>query len=200
MKKYILLSFLIAFFTQTALAGETAWQKSYNFEAKGKYQKATSAIEPLTRKGNNKEFAWLRLGWLNYLQANYNDAKEAYRQALRINPKSLDARLGLVKPLLAQQRWREAELQIKKVLQKAPLNLSANLVLMAIHQHNKDWKALQDLAYKLLRYYPGSADSWVYLARAYAWQKQVKLAKQSYQRVLAIFPKNLEAEYYLSHN
>ncbi len=200
MKKYILLSILMAFFAQTAVAAETAWQKSYNYEAKGKYQKAASVIEPLLQKGNNKEFAWLRLGWLNYLQANYNDSKEAYKQALRINPKSLDARLGLVKPLLAQQRWREAELQVKKVLQKAPVNLSANLILMAIHQHNKDWKALQDLAYKLLRYYPTSADSWVYLARAYAWQKQVKLAKQSYQRVLEIFPNNLEAKYYLSHN
>ena len=190
----------ISLFTLLALqslhAAEKQWETSYTLEAKGQYAKAATALNGL----KDNEFIQLRLAWLNYQQANYNVAKALYKKALATNPHSVDAKLGLVKALLVQQRWLEAEKYNNKILVDAPLNMTAQLNQLAIDEHNKAWNKLQQHAQYLSNRFPTSTDALVYLARAYLWLNDKAKAKQTYKQVLQRYPANLEAQYYLKNN
>ena len=186
--------------SQAVYAEDKQWKESYLLEAKAKYQQAEDKMQQLANKDGRNEFVQLRLAWLNYLQANYNDSKDYYKKALRINPNSLDARLGIVKPLLAQQRWLEAEKYNTKVLKNAPLNITANLNQFAIDEHNKQWNKLKKHTSYFVSRFPSNTSALVYLARSYAWLKNKSKAKKVYNQVLQRYTTNLEAKYYLKNN
>ena len=65
---------------------------------------AAAALKGQLAKRPASDFVILRVGWLQYLAANYNDSIESYKKALNLNPKSLEARLGMALPLLAQKK------------------------------------------------------------------------------------------------
>ncbi len=184
--------------TAAKAENKNVWSDSYALEANGKYEKAAALIAPLRDNGNESELATLRYGWLNYLQGNFNDAIHAYKQALERNNRSLDARLGIALPLMAQQRWNEASRYLKQVLAQSPYNYVAHVRLMACEEGLRKWETLAKHALSLSASYPSNATILVYLARAYAWQGKRELAKAAYQRVLVRVPGHLEARRYLN--
>jgi len=195
MKYYLL---LLAFICQLSGATEINWAKSYLLESQGKYPQAIQAIKVgLTSKENTKEYTYLRMAWLNYLQKKYNQSISYYQQALKLNSQSIDAHLGLSLVMSAQYRWKEASIQAKKVLKEAPSHYAANIRLMAIRYAEKKWFALAQQALKLTKQYPTQSTPWLYLARAQAWQMKKTQAKESYRMVLRYLPRNIEALGYL---
>jgi len=200
MKRIGLIALVVICIVPAAYAAENKWQASYTLEGKGMYAEAIKQVEQLLeRKRGNDELALLRLGWLNYLQGNYNDAKQAYRNALAKNTQSLDARLGMYNAVLAQKRWREAAKYSQEALAIAPRHLQTNLNQMAIDEHNKEWALLLKRASEMARYFPTSADTLIYLARANQWLGKEGSARLAYAKVLMLYPRNLEANGYLSH-
>ncbi len=190
---------LLLFFTTVQAGEEETWAKSYALEAKGEYKEAAAVIEPfLNGGGDTAEFALLRYGWLNYLLRNHNDAIRSYEKALRLNPNSIDARLGLTLPLLVQQRWKEAARYAKQVLQRSPWNFTAHLRLLVSEEGRRKWSVMKKHASELAARYPSSATPWVYLARAEAWLGDHEAAKRAYVRVLRRIPAHLEANAYLN--
>lgn len=185
---------------QTVQAVEQPWQKSYDQEAKGNYAQATAPLLALMEQGQTDEFLLIRLGWLNYLQGNYNDAKGYYGQALSQNRYSIDARLGIFNPLAAQKRWREADKYIDEALALSPKSLQANLNKMQIEAQQKDWFSLARRAQQLTRYYPTNVDVLVYLARANSWLGNTDEANLAYRQVLKLLPSNVEARYFLKQS
>jgi len=199
MKKLNLLLIASSLFVLTPVfAIEKNWKDSYAFEAKGEYNNAIDVIAPLLEIKKNNDFAWVRYGWLNYLQGNYNTAKNAYKNALKLNSVSLDAMLGVVNPLQAQKRWKEANYYINKALKEAPWNLQAHLLLMVEQQRQQNWGKLKTHAKEVNSHYPSNADALVYLARAHAWLKEKDQAKEAYSQVLTIIPAHIEASNYLA--
>ncbi len=197
--KRIVAASLLVFFSLNALAQEGAWQKSYRLEAAGKYADAAVALDGQD-KGSEAAFALSRLGWLSYLQGRYNDAIAYYTRALEKNPKSLEARLGMTLPLLAQQRWREAALYARQVIGESAWDYTAHQRLLVAEEGMRDWHAMAEHAERLTERYPADATAWVYLARARAWLGDVKAAREAYGRVLDRFPGHLEATRYLAAN
>lgn len=188
----------LALFTATAHAGQDAWQRSYQAETAGQYADAITALESVSANSAEAELKSLRRGWLFYLQGNYNDAIREYRQAGERNRSSIDARLGITLPLLAQKRWREAEQNARATLKMVPNSYTALLRLAIALEGQQDWAALKETGAALVTGYPSDATAYVYLARAHAWLNERADAAAAYRAVLARYPGHLEATAYLN--
>ena len=188
-------SFLIPVVVWSAM---DPWTESYRLEALTQYDSAAKSIEKVISDNPKNEFAILRHGWLNYLRGSHNESIRDYQKALDLNPGSLDARLGLMLPLIAQRRWREVASHADKVLKVAPWNYYAHVRLMISEEGEKKWDTLAKHAQKVNQRYPSDATVLVYLARANDWLKNDKEARQAYEKVLERFPGHIEATQYLS--
>ena len=187
-----------ALFAATPLAAqEDPWQNSYKLEISGKYPEALAVLDPISASGADAELKTLRRGWLYYLQGNYNEAIREYRYAVERNKKSVDARLGLTLPLLAQKRWREAEQNARESLELASNNYIGLLRLALALEGQRDWADMAKVAASMVAHYPSDATAHVYLARAYAWQNRRNDAVTAYNAVLSRYPGHLEAKAYL---
>ena len=201
-KKLIVRSLLTVTTISTSLlpafAQDGVWQNSYQLEAAGKYAEAMTVIDSVSVNGSDAEFKVLRRGWLLYLNGRLDESIREYRLAVDRNSKSVDARLGLTLPLLAAQRWREAEQVARAALDLAPINSTA-LVRMAIAQEGqRDWPAMMKTSGILVSSFPSYATGYVYLARANSWLGRNEDAATAYSSVLVRFPGHLEATAYLA--
>lgn len=201
MKLYSLLATVsagLAFLTTPVLAQEAAWQSSYQLEAAGKYQDATDALDAVPANSPEAEIKLIRRGWLYYLGGKLNESVREYRLAIERNGKSIDARLGLLLPLLAQQKWNDAEKEAKAALEIAPHNYYALLRLAVAQEGLKNWPQMASTSSTLVTYYPTDVTSYVYLARAHAWLNKRSEAVAAYTTVLTRVPGHLEAKAYLA--
>lgn len=174
------------------------WAESYRLEALSQYDNAAKVMSSIIKNNPNNNFAVSRRGWLNYLRGAHHESIRDYQKALDINPKSLDARLGLLLPFLAQQRWREVSSNANKALKIAPWNYYAHVRLMISEEGEKKWDALAKHARNVSQRYPSDATVLVYLARANDWMKKNKEARRAYEKVLERVPGHIEAAQYLS--
>lgn len=179
-------------------AGSSVWEKSYQLAAAGKHEQAAEVIEPMADAGN--EYAILRYAYLMYLQGENADSISYYKKAISLNPDSIDARLGITLPLIAQKRWRQVKFYSQQVLGISRWNYTAHLRLMIAEEGMRKWGTLAEHAAKLAKVYPGDATALVYLARARAWQGDVAAAKAAYRKVLVRLPAHNEARAYLKNN
>lgn len=191
--------FFAVFFIPVAVwSAVDPWTESYRLEALTQYEGAEKSLEVVIKDNPRHEFAILRHAWLNYLQGAHNEAIRDYQKALDINPNSLEARLGLMLPLIAQQRWREVASHVDKVLKVAPWNYYAHVRLMMSEEGEKKWDALASHAKNVSQRYPSDATILVYLARANVLLKNDKNARRAYEQVLERVPGHIEAVQYLS--
>lgn len=183
------------FGTKLAIADTDPWKESYRLESVFQYDAALVAISNIS---SDNELALLRRGWLNYLKGSHSKAIEFYQKAISKNENSLDARLGIILPLLAQQRWREAEQNAKKVLEAAPWNYYAHIHLLETEQALKQWAEIATHARSVSERYPSDATFLVYLARANHKLGNNGAAKEVYKKVLELVPDHFEAIQYLN--
>jgi tetratricopeptide (TPR) repeat protein len=197
MKRYPLratLSTLLTLLATSVLAQDDAWQTSYQLEAAGKYYEAIAAIDHVPANGPDAELKALRRGWLYYLPGSFNESIREYRLAIERNSKSVDARVGITLPLLAQKRWRDAAQNARIALQLAPNNYTALLRLAMALEGQREW---EEMAAIMIASYPSEATPYVYLARASVSLKKRDDAIAAYTAVLVRAPGNLEAKNYL---
>lgn len=181
-----------------AMAQESAWQRSYQLEAAGKYAEAIAAIDTVPINGPEAELRLLRRGWLQYLPGNFDESIREYRWAIERNSRSVDARLGVILPLLAAKRWRDAEISAKSALELSPNNYTALVRLAVAQEGQKDWNAMAKTAAALVAGYPTDATAYVYLGRAQAQLGHREDASAAYAAVLVRYPGHLEAKNYLA--
>lgn len=186
------------FITFTCNADDSVWKRSHDMEAKGDYEGAAAIIKPWA--ASNDEYATLRYAYLKYMQGEYNESIEYYEKAIKLNPKSLSAKLGITLPQIAQGRWRQVKIYTRQVLVRSDWDYTAHLRLMMAEEATKKWHTLDRHAGGLIEIYPGDTASQVYLARANAWQGDVPVAKAAYKEVLHRSPDHIEAETYLKEN
>jgi len=193
---YLLIALLsaLALSPVAAHAQESDWKNSYALETDGKYEEALTAIDAIAANGADAELKSLRRGWLYYLQGHYNESIREYRYAIERNKQSVDARLGITLPLLAQKRWREAELNARESLALAPNNYFGLLRSTLALEGQRDWSGMARIAAHMVTLYPTDTTAYVYLARAYAWQGRRNEAVAAYKAVLSRYPGHSEAQ------
>jgi len=126
---------------------------------------------PAINTAVDREFALLRYGWLLYLGGNYTDSIQAYQRSLKLNTRSIDARLGVMLPLIALGYWEKVKLTATQVLGGAPKNYLAHVRLMIAEEGLKQWDVLSIHSAKVSTYYPGDIFILQYYARAEADRK-----------------------------
>ena len=181
----------------TALAVDDAWMRSYSLEANGQYNDAAKTIEKFLKQIPDNEFAELRSGWLYYLAGNYSRSITHYQTALKLNSQSIEARLGLTLPLMAQGRWREAAIESQEVIKVSKWNYYAHVRLMACEEALRQWDELVKHAQEVHSRYPGDATVLVYAARAYKQTGNTAKAKSMYNEVLIRVPGHIEASRFM---
>ena len=180
-----------------AMAQDAAWQQSYALEATGKYTDAMAAIDAVPANGPDAELKLLRRGWLFYLPGRFEESIREYRLAIDKNSRSVDARLGVIMPLLAAKRWAEAEKAAKAALDVAPNNYTALLRLVIAQEAQQNWQGMFVTTKAMSEAYPTDTTALVYLARSLAWMNKTADAKATYAGVLTRYPGHLEAKAYI---
>ena len=175
-----------------------AYHKSYRYERSQNYADAIKALSPVITAFPQAYTVNLRLGWLNYLIGAYATARTHYQTAIKTAPDSLEAKLGHTLPLLAQERYDEAEIAAKQVLRIDPSNYLANLRLAFAFRMLKKFEAAEDLLNRMLVLYPTDVSLLTEYALVKLARNQNPDAKRVFNDILTLDPENVIAKAQLS--
>jgi urea transporter/tetratricopeptide (TPR) repeat protein/murein DD-endopeptidase MepM/ murein hydrolase activator NlpD len=124
-----------------------ALYNSAKAESHFNYPAAISAITAQQASFSDDYAFNARLGWLNYLSAQYDTSEEYYQAAIAAMPTSLEARQGCLLPMLAKRRYRDAEEVARELLERDPANYYGRLRLaVALRLQSRIAEAREALA------------------------------------------------------
>ena len=177
---------------QNAEAVKNAFSKSYTLENSKQYQKAADEI---TAVYDAKSYEMnRRLGWLLYEVGKYNDAVDYYQKAIALHAYSIEAKLGLVYPLSAQNKWDEVLNQYRLVLAIDAKNTLVNYRTGLIYYNRKNYAAAQKYFDTVLQIYPFDFDCLLMSAwNSYALGDKAG-AKSLFERALMNTPSSKSAQ------
>ncbi len=200
MKKFTLLLSLILIANGFALTHEEikdAYYKSYNYEKIENYTDAIKAIMIVYQEYPNGYTVNLRLGWLYYLNENYANSLSHYEKAIQISPYSIEAKLGHLLPLLAQEKYGEVEKEAFKILDVDYYNYYGNLRLIFALRMKEKYDVAEKIALKMLAVYPIDVSFLTEFGLIKHAQGKVDRAIQIFSDVLILDPENITAKNYL---
>ncbi len=159
---------LSAFFVQSQSQSELqkAFADSYIQEYNKKYPEAIATLTKVY-VADSYELN-LRLGWLHYSNKNYAQSENFYQLAVKQKPYSVEAKLGLVKPLSALESLDKLMQQYDDILKVDVQNYTANYWAGVIQYNRKKYEAAAKLFEKIVNLYPFDYDgnhmlAWTYL-------------------------------------
>lgn len=133
-----------------------AFKKSYDAEYQLKYSKAIDELlgvyEPTSYELN------LRLGWLCYKNEKYSESIAYYKKAITKMPLSIEAKLGIVYPLAALEKWDEVVSQYKAIVKIDVYHPTANYRLALIYYNRLDYGNAWPYLQKFINLYPFDYD------------------------------------------
>ena len=176
---------------QSDAALQRVFSDSYTQEY---YKKYPEAIAALAKVYNDDSYELnLRLGWLNYLNKNYTQSQSYYQKATTLKPYSIEAKLGLVKPLSILESWDKVLQQYEDILKIDAQNYTANYWAGNIYYNRKKYEAAAKLFEKLVNLYPFDYDANHMLAWSYLNMGKNNDAKLLFQVALLIKPADASA-------
>ena len=200
MKKFILFFCLCFTSLSYGLSDEKikeAYYKSYNYEKIQNYSNGIKALMPVYKEYNNTYTVNLRLGWLYYLNEKYANSLEHYQKAIQISPASLEAKLGHLLPLLAQNRYEEAEHEAFNILKVDHYNYYGNIRLAYILRMQKKYDQAEQISLKMLALYPIDVTFLSEYALVKHAQGDTEAAAKTFASIIILDPENVTAKEYL---
>jgi len=176
--KRILLFLSVAFiatssFSQTELS--KAFSESYTFEYNKDYVSAISVLDPFY-DANSYEIN-LRLGWLTYYNGDFVKSQTYYKNAMKISPNSIEAKLGYAYPTGALENWEDIIKTYNSILNIDPNNYTANSRLAYIFYVRKAFEKANNYAKKVSEQYPFDYNNNLLLGKINVSLGKVTLAK-----------------------
>ena len=169
-----------------------AFGRSYKNEA---YKKYTEAIADLTPHYEATSYPMnLRLGWLHYLAGDQTKSAVYYEKAIAIEPKSIEARMGLTYPLSAAENWAALERDFKAVLTIDPNNTRAHYGLALMMYNRKEYAKCAEHLGIVLALYPFDKDSLLLSAWCNVSLGEVAKARDQFRTALLFDPENASAK------
>ncbi len=166
----------------------SAFSKSIAEEKNGNYTKAISDMNQLYEEYKNDYLVNLRLGWLYYMNKQYDKSERFYKAALSISSNSIEAMLGLTYPYSAQDKWNEIKDLYKKILTKDSFNYTANLRLGQIYLNSKDFLNARKYLEKNFKEYPSDYDTNLSLGYVYLNLGDKTHASECFINALSVSP------------
>lgn len=143
-----------------------AFNKSVDFEEIGNYKDAINAIQNIYSSFSNDYLVNLRMGWLNYLDKNYNESIKYYKKSLQLSNNSIEAQLGITYPYAAKNNWDDIKSIYENIMDVDQMNYTARLNLAQIYLKEGDNLNAKVLLEKLIDQYPSDSSVNLYLGWA----------------------------------
>jgi tetratricopeptide (TPR) repeat protein len=132
------------------------------------------------------------LGWLHYQNGNYSKSNTYYKKATELQPKSIEAKLGLANAVSGLGNWDELMQIYEDILKLDPINSSANYKLAyMLHSRRKNSQAIEHIK-TVLTHYPFDFDSNLLAGKIYISLGNITDAKVVLNRALIYNPKSFE--------
>ena len=163
--------------SQNYPALQEAFGKSYDYEAKGNYTEAISALKNVYQEDSYE--INLRLGWETYLAGLFTESSAYYEKAINLKPYAIEPKFGFVYPASALGNWDQVIAQYNEILKIDSQNTLANYRMGSIYYGRKDYAKADKYLEKTINLYPFDYDSLI----LYAWTN-LKLGKMREAQVL----------------
>ncbi|MBK8983801.1 MAG: tetratricopeptide repeat protein [Ignavibacteria bacterium] len=135
----------------------------------------------------------LRLGWLYYKAANYNESMNYYQKAIDLMPYSIEAKLGYNLPASAADLWDKVIENYDKILLQDPQNTFVNYQLGNIYYYRQDFSKANSLFEKVVNLYPFGYDALLMFAWSNYQLGFYREAKILFNKVLMLSPGDASA-------
>lgn len=169
----------------------TAFAQSYSFESEKKYADAIKSIEGVY---DDQSYEMnLRLGYLQYLNAQYSKSATYYQKAIDIHPMSIEARLGYALPASALGNWDKVKAKYEEILKLDPNNTLVNYRLGLIYYYGTEYEKAKSYFEKVINLYPFDYDSILMLAWCNLKLGKMSDARLLFQKVLLYSPSDSSA-------
>jgi tetratricopeptide (TPR) repeat protein len=200
MKRFTLLAIFVSLVLLSIAQDQeklsAAFSASYAKEKEGKYDDAIKVLKAFY-DANSYEVN-LRLGWLTYLQGQFNESLGYYNKAVDIMPYAIEPRLGVVLPLSAQGNWDMVITQYNKILVIDPNNTLILYRMGLISYDKKDYKQAYQYFEKVVNLYPWDYQSLLMLAWSNLKLGKTREAKILFYKVLLYYPGDVSSKEGLS--
>jgi tetratricopeptide (TPR) repeat protein len=200
-KKLLLLSFVIVVVSQISAMSDTdagpdsdlqkAFKESYAFETKEQYTDAINVLKNVYEE-NSYEIN-LRLGWLYYLNKQYDESVQYYQKAGSLIPYSIESKFGIVNPYAAQEKWDKVAEQYVSILSIDPQNTLANYRLGLSYYYKADYTNAYKQFEKVVNLYPFDYNSVLMYAWANYQLGKSREAELMFNKVLLMSPDDKSA-------
>ncbi len=167
---------------------QSTFERSVALEGEQKIQEALEALNKATGPQVHTYIMELRRGWLYYLLGKYEESVTSYRRAIKQEPQSVEALLGVMLPQMALRKWVDAEKTGLAVTRLDPQSYLGNSRLAYIYYNLTRYKESAQHYARVLTHFPADIE----MRSGYAWalfkQGKYQLAKAEFQAILAISP------------
>jgi tetratricopeptide (TPR) repeat protein len=171
------------------------WSISFAAENIKEYDVAIAAVEKIVEltSSQNNPYIHARLGWLQYLDQDYERAIAHYKAASELGPFAVTPRLGLLNCYLATNRIDQATEECLSIIRLDPLNYRANKSLGDLYYIREDYARSAAYYQRLSTAYPDDLQIAANLGWCYLKLGEKTLAGQIFGNVLAVQPDNISA-------
>jgi tetratricopeptide (TPR) repeat protein len=200
MRKYILITILLISYISVSAQYNSAdtkllaFKNSIEKESIGQYSDAILELINIYDKYNSEYVINLRLGWLYYLNKDYDNSIKYYKKALQISgDKSIEAIFGITLPLSAKGDWDSVKSYYEDVIRMDENNYTANLRLGQIYLNTENYLNAKVYLSKVKEMYPGDYETNLYLGWTYYYLGDKSSAFELFTNVLTLSPEDNSA-------
>lgn len=167
------------------------YQESYSLEARGDTSQALAKAREVLKISPRDYVAHLRVGWLSYLDGKYEEAIKHYRKAVSLRPDAVEPKLGLMLPLMASHRHKEAIAVAEEILAKDPLNyLASSRRAFSLYLTGKHSEAEKEYR-EILELYPSDVEMMSGLGWSLLKQGRFSEATRIFEELVRIAPRHV---------
>jgi tetratricopeptide (TPR) repeat protein len=176
-----------------------AYKNSYNYERMYRYQDSIKVLAGVYKQYKATYTINLRLGWLYYLSGNYANSTFHYLNAIKTAPNNVEAKLGYMVPLLAQQRYLEAEEIGYRIMKIDNYNYYGNYRIISALKNQKKYSEAEKIIIKMLLIYPTDTVFLTELAGLKDLKGDKKEALKIAKSIITLDPTNVFAGNYIKY-
>ena len=167
---------------------------AYELAVNKKMKEAVDVLEKARKKSPDNYAINFRLGYLYNASGITANAIEHYSTALKAEPNSLEAMIGLMNANAAKANWSDAVSTANKILEMAPLNYSACWNLVRGRIMMTQYSEASATVEKCLKAFPTDQTLLVQKASALAGAKKNQEAISAYKDVVALYPNDVASK------
>ncbi len=161
---------------------------SFEMEAKSKFKESIQVLEKAHAKDPNSYILNYRLGYLNSVSGLTANATEYFNKAIKAEPKSIEAHVGILNVLVAKASWADVVKLTDKMLAIDEYNYIAGWNGIRAHIMLGKYDQGLSMAQKFLKAYPTDQTLLVQKAMCLGYAKKKPEAVAAYKDVQALYP------------